>query len=413
MNEDIVLPAAAASLPEGLVRRARGVPSRPQPFALLDPATGKPIPESALLTLPDGQRITAGEYYAMLNGVERESAARGVSLRAREPAPPEGVIVDRGELARQSAAIQQSFTRRYRDFAIPAGDPHHELEARHQAAIAADGPRLEALKRTSTLTARRVTLKIPPTVFAHVLGKPELLAASAIGKFEAGQHLEGLPGTMRILGDLAIGASVLKRSADFLKIGLDLLAPPQGAMTARLAVKVLGQDLLNWNHVSDKPFSKEDAAKKTFRMPVTFKLGNGLLGMAVEAAASGEAGLGLWSGVRQAAADVKMSPSVRSKLELAAKADIKIAGVQVRSDVTLADGDLSVVGGARMALRDGQLHPERTLSGDSKMEMLAGKAHIIGYIYKPAFSFPPFKKKEFTFSLWDWPGLKIAGRLFE
>jgi hypothetical protein len=321
--------------------------------------------------------------------------------------------MDTPSLEKQAAKIARGFVRRSRDHAIPAGASHAELQKRHDAAVAGDAARLEALKKGGALTARRVSLKIPPKVFEMLLGKPELLAAMATGKFDAGLLTSGQPGTMRILGDLALGASILKKPADFLKIGLELLAPPDGQLSLRLGVSVAGKEILSLNESGDRPFTKEQGTTQGFKIPVSFKLGTGPIGLSVEAAAVGEAGTGMFAAVRQAAADVKLTPSVRSRLEIAARADLKIAGASVKSDVVLADGKLMVEGGAEMALQNGALAPRQKLTGDSALEMRAGKAIITGFIYQPAFSIPPFKKKEFSFNLWDWKGMKIAGRLFE
>ena len=375
MNEEIILPPVAAALPEGLVRRSRGAPVRPQAFAMVDPATGKPVPPETVLTLPDGQKITAREYYAQLNALEKVSAARGYSLTARSPAPPEGVLIDKGELERQAAKISGGFVRRSRDHAIPRGVEPAALLARHEAAVASDAERLAALEKHTKLTERRVQLKIPPHVFDFLLGKPELLAAMASGKFDAGTHATGPPGTMRLAGDLAIGASVLKRPADFLKIAVELLAPPQGQMTARLAVHVAGKEILAFNETGDKPFAKQRDAASTFRVPVSFKLGMGPIGFSVEAAAVGEAGTSMVAAVRQAATDVKLTPTVKSRLEVAAKADFKIAGASVKSNVVIADGKMNIEGGAQMALRGGQLQPERGSHGKiSLLGLHAGDA---------------------------------------
>lgn len=412
-KEEIVLPAVEATLPESLVRRQRAAPVRAAKFEMKDPATGKPVSPGTLLTLPDGQKITAREYYALLNGLEQKSAARGHSLTARSPAPPEGVAIDTAALEKQVAQISSSFVRRSRDHAIPRGTSVETLKARHDAAVANDAARLAALQSNSTLTARRVNLQIPAKIFDFFLGKPELLAAMATGKFDMAAAANAQPGTMRLAGDLAIGASILKRPADFLKIGLELLAPPQGQMTARLAVRVAGKEVMAINEVSNSPIAKEENTTRSFRMPVKFKLGFGPIGFSVEAAAVGEAGTGMFAAVRSAATDVKLTPTVNSRLEVAAKADFKIVGASVKSNVVIADGKLNFEGGSEMALQGNTLVPRKKLSGDSMLEMLAGKAMIEGFIYQPAFAFPPFKKKKFDFTLWDWKGMKVAGRLFE
>jgi hypothetical protein len=161
-KEEIVLLPVEAALPEGLVRRHRAAPVAPARYDLKDPATGQPVAPGTLLTLPDGQKMTAEEYYGLLNAIEKRSAARGYSLTARAPAPPEGVAIDTALLERQAAKIASSFVRRSRNHAIPTGESVAALKARHAAAVASDGERLAALQRASSLTARRINLTIPP-----------------------------------------------------------------------------------------------------------------------------------------------------------------------------------------------------------------------------------------------------------
>lgn len=55
-----------------------------KPFEMIEPGTGKPVAADAELTLPDSQKVRAGDYYSMLNRTERELCALGHTLRGPE-----------------------------------------------------------------------------------------------------------------------------------------------------------------------------------------------------------------------------------------------------------------------------------------------------------------------------------------
>ncbi|MFN7930217.1 MAG: hypothetical protein U0Y68_20290 [Blastocatellia bacterium] len=68
--------------------KAKGPALAPQPYAILDPETGKttsrngqPFTEKSIITLPNGKKMTAGEYYNKLNQAEAMLAKNGYSLR--------------------------------------------------------------------------------------------------------------------------------------------------------------------------------------------------------------------------------------------------------------------------------------------------------------------------------------------
>jgi len=57
-----------------------------KPFEMIEPGTGKPVAADAELTLPDNQKVRAGDYYAMLNRTEQDFCALGYTLRGPEKA---------------------------------------------------------------------------------------------------------------------------------------------------------------------------------------------------------------------------------------------------------------------------------------------------------------------------------------
>src|SRR5262249_27859969 len=70
-----------AVVPADIVHVTKRPPVPFKPLPVLDPATGKPISPSTILTLPDGKKIAAGEFYHHLNQIRKALNADGHRLR--------------------------------------------------------------------------------------------------------------------------------------------------------------------------------------------------------------------------------------------------------------------------------------------------------------------------------------------
>ena len=71
---------------------------------MVDPATRKPIPPTAILTLPNGKRATAKQYYDELNTFEKWLSEHGHSVRTTPRGKPvilHQIKTDRTALERQ------------------------------------------------------------------------------------------------------------------------------------------------------------------------------------------------------------------------------------------------------------------------------------------------------------------------
>ncbi len=66
------------------VRVIRQNPIQYQAFEIKDPQTGQAISPDTVLTLPDGKKVKAGEYYAELNRLEQQFNQLGYSFRQPE-----------------------------------------------------------------------------------------------------------------------------------------------------------------------------------------------------------------------------------------------------------------------------------------------------------------------------------------
>ena len=98
--------AQQPSAPSPFAPIPAGAPIQFKPFAMVDPSTGKPVAPDTVLVLPDGTKVTAREFYAGLNALEKSLNALGYSLK-RTPTlhVPSRQMYDPEALKRQDAAF--------------------------------------------------------------------------------------------------------------------------------------------------------------------------------------------------------------------------------------------------------------------------------------------------------------------
>lgn len=83
-----------------------GPPIQFEPFPMVDPSTGKPVTPDTVLVLPDGTKVTAREFYAGLNALEKSLNALGYSFkRTRTIHVPSRQMYDPEALKQQDAAF--------------------------------------------------------------------------------------------------------------------------------------------------------------------------------------------------------------------------------------------------------------------------------------------------------------------
>jgi hypothetical protein len=97
-------PSVRASLPPDRIKIFARPPIPFKPFATVDLRTNQPIDPNSTITIPDGRRVVARQYFDELNQWEAWLNARGYSLRTAQPKVPVKlgeVTLDRAMLQRQ------------------------------------------------------------------------------------------------------------------------------------------------------------------------------------------------------------------------------------------------------------------------------------------------------------------------
>src|SRR5438552_5118192 len=82
-----------------------------KPLEMVDPATGKSVSPDYPIKLPSGKQITAGEYYAKVNEIERHLNEQGYSLRDKNTVFVQEVAIDEGLLSKQKKTAEAAHTK--------------------------------------------------------------------------------------------------------------------------------------------------------------------------------------------------------------------------------------------------------------------------------------------------------------
>src|SRR5579871_122276 len=91
-----------AQIQPGAIQEIKRQPIPFKPFPIMDPQTRQPAARSAQITLPDGRKVPAGEYYDQLNALEADLNKRGFSLKTKQ----KNLILQQTTINRQQITAQ-------------------------------------------------------------------------------------------------------------------------------------------------------------------------------------------------------------------------------------------------------------------------------------------------------------------
>jgi hypothetical protein len=386
-----------------------------QPFAMVDPQTGRPVTASTVIEVPNPaargekvapgfrSRMTAGEFYGKLNSLERQFNELGYSLRS--PAENEVVqrsIVDRLKL-RQGAENIRLKHPAFDALKMPpmrsAGDFSSGSVARRGAGLF----RADLAKFIKQADKPEISKS-----WNLALGEPETVSAYLRGRFDAA----GSKTTATISGEMSLGGAVLNRSAEVCKVTGRFVAPAAGNTTGTFDLLLFGKNVYSksvnqalgytWAPTSMYP---KLAFRERIGEKIRFNLGP--VPMSGEVGAFGEVGA-KWSVLFQplrVAANVNPYAFVGVYAEIGP--DIEILAAGVGCDLVLCRDDIVLDGECVIEnVTEPQPSLLMRLAGKNVMEMLAGKFYVYVKYWVP------FKTKRKTWDIFEWEGLKVNGVLF-
>lgn len=423
---------------------------------VLDPEKKDPTPladpQQVLPTLPNGQVLTAEDYYRELNLLEKDFNALGYSLDTKRDAaedtllqeilPPSGMngtgvkpdfatlerVRSRQEGFRSALSAKQAkFAGIVKPKMKSAGQPSvgavEKREARPgQQAMRAQLQKAGPPSLEDSLREAKKALKPPPNPYKRELN-PVIVEKGDRDTFaivlDAGSRQEGSHEALGVVNDIGVKAYIFGNGLDFLRVMGTTYAPTAGgAMSAELSFMVLGNAIPGAGFSDSSPVPAAGLAESAALPPVgreedwstSLDVGFGMSFMAGPVPLSVRVGARATLGLEYTllASPLRVENEIRpyANADVYAQGGVNLLIVEagVGCNLTLIDTWLAVHGMLQRGAEEGREFLDIEYFIHRYYEALSGDLNVYAYVYVPAWRLPPWKRKKYTSQICDWKG---------
>ncbi|MEM7554924.1 MAG: hypothetical protein AAF378_12645 [Cyanobacteria bacterium P01_A01_bin.84] len=427
-------PVPVTKINESQVQVIKKAPIQFKAFELKDPQTSKIVAPDKVLTLPNGKKVRAKEYYAELNRLEQQFNKLGYSLRQpEEKVTLQTSVLKNSELQKQSEEFKKSedVDARNAEKIKQELDPQKVLRSIKQQPttpkneIITPGTETPESKINPEVNPGELNKQFKPSApqatsgtgqyiktWNKSVGSNSTFSAYINGKLE----LKGTTTSSKAFAEGKAGGYMFNRHAQLLRARADLNAPTTGNMTTSLNLSVVGRNVYSVQDSRPSTLTKADTYSRSLDKQVAnIRFSLGPIPMRARFGVQGRAGFGYYvvASASQRKAYAKLTPFIDSRAYGQGGADIVVGGAGVGTNLLLLKDNLDVRGQARVGFASGnRAYLNAYYYGYNRLEALSGNAYAYAYIYVPKFGIPPYKKKQWNWNIWNWSGLKHQGYLF-
>mgnify|MGYP001791439435 CR=1 FL=1 len=411
----------SVQLDKNLIRVIKKKPIEFKAFDIRDPETGKPISPNQILTLPNGKKVRAREYYAQLNKFEREFNQIGYSLRQPgEKITIQESTIDKRELQRQQQLLlktpEKIDPRLPGQFQIdnpqinPGTIPKINPTIK-PGTIKPIDPRLKQGKGNfklaqATSRTRRFTRRWNKNV-----GSRDTFAAYLRGKIQ----LQGSRTHTRAYAEGSAGGYAFGEDYQLARGTVTVYAPVSGKGSVNTGLYVARQTLHNVQTRFENRFDEGDSFSRSLDFVVAnIRFSVGPIPMRARFGVRGRAGFryNMVASVASREAYAQLNPFVDSRAYGQGGADIVVGGAGVNVNLLLLKHNLNAEAEAKVVLLPkNRAYLQTDYSVYNDMEALSGRAYAYAYVYVPRWGIPPLKKKQWNWNIFNWTGFKQKGYL--
>jgi len=391
-----VPPSDAKRIDPRFIKTNRRPPIPFVPFEMRNPRTNEAIDPNTMFNLRNGQKMTARDYLAGLNELEKKFNELGYSLRDRHTQTPfQEVIINHSELQKQK----------------------HEWAAAYSKS-----------NQNEPGTLRKLQVKIPtaglgkePVPFTEVsnsnprtLGETDLLAVSTTGRL----ILSGTRDQVGVTEDASFDAYIFGEQINLLRMSGEFVAPRSATLNGKLNTSSIFGNILNpinWNDNS----SIQQTGNPTQTFNQTFRNVLSVAGYPILVDFKLEAQMGNPYSVYMTPmyAFAFVTPNVQAKVSASAKGWVPIgipAYVQAGGTVNLLNYRMLILGEMTVGVDGTTANPYylNNFYGQDYINALSGSFFIrLCFDPVPFFDFddycPGWARVDFT-----WNGINDSGYLF-
>jgi hypothetical protein len=462
----VKLPAQSHTLAASLLQVERRPAITFVPFEMLDPHTRQPIAPTATITLPNGKRVQAKEYYDQLNSFEKWLNEQGYSLRLPGTKTViEKLAVNESLLSRQIASAPRPTqlphrlnfmeSNSFRMLSAPQSlrlNPTHPLALKTPAMMETAKLNTVVTKvNTANLTSHmRDELVIDSASIINICkiivcgNLPPATQCTPVQKSQSWNWNTGDPstfnaylnGTLSLSGEACKPANMQNFSQNnsqftlsaegkaggyVFNVGGDLLRltgsfkgnQTNNTIAANLGVFVLGQDVYSLNKSATAQWGIDDSVSKGVDFSTSIPIPVGPFDINVTIGAQGNVGVGYSLNLYPTNVSASANPFVNSSVYAQAGLNIVVAEAGVGVSMTLLDADLQLGVNAGIGWLFG-FYLSSEVYADVSLDMLNGNVYVYAKVYYPCFDpWPDICNHQWNADLWSWSGLQYNSVLFD
>jgi len=405
-------------------------------FQQVHPKTGKAIPPDSMLTLFNGKRMVAKDYFRELNRIEQELNKLGYSLRdTAKEIVLQNTKINKVVLNTQAKNVKKEHKQRVTG-SIPKSlliTPQNkgEIESDYNKTAINDKIRIKAVNNALANSLRGKTASKVQTwnwsagdndiLSAYLRGRLEVLGVIAPKVINPSTGVKVKDYT-KTTAEVNGGGYIFGKQAELLNGTAVLYSPKDEEMNLKVDLNVLGNHILTVDENStvnenlpipvykfNSVFKGVDISKK---IPV-FSLGP--FSINAKVGARGSAGFTYLVCLRPLAVSARLSPYIKTSVYAEASVDAYIAEAGVGCNLTLLNDHLGLLGEASLNIENPEnIYVDLKYSAYNELSMLAGKFYIFVEVGYPCIShwLPDWCTDRWTWTIWDWDGIVCKGYLF-
>lgn len=394
----------------------KGDPLPFKAYELKDPATGagneshaKPIPATATLTLPNGKKVKAGDYFDGLNKFEKFVTPYGYTLRTPgdEVIPFSHVHVDQDEIERQrrnTLGAHDSNNIRIRPV---LGD----VQIKH-ATAAQNAPILKKAV-DDAVNSHAAQAQQPKTFSASKSWSDAWGWSNKFAAFvDASLTVKGSSTQTSSTGTAEAGGYMFGDKLDIVKGTVDYVTPKEGNVNGDTAFYFVGFKLFSYNYNNSDVVFYNTEWSKGLDESTTIDFAIGPIPMSATLGAHGSASMDFRMDLLPLHANADFVPALEVDVYMQVGVDVVVAGAGGGSDLVLITDSLPIVG--MLQINNGAQGPyfDVDISANDNLSALNGSVYAYAYVYVPAWNLPPWKKKQWNWTLFKINGISATGSIF-
>jgi hypothetical protein len=413
------------------------------PFLMIDPSTGKVVLPDDIITLYDGAKVKAKEYYGKLNEMEQKLNAWGYSIKNNDDyALVTKILVDYGLITEQGklsdelrAAFDPAVMERLKDPAILERILKDEVQKRAESY-------LEDLYRDTLLNDIKdlgiPNMKVDPKMISKANAELKTLVTKYVSETwgdekiaisgNAKLNLAGDTKDFEALGQAVLKGQVYGNSFDIFFGEALGKAKQDEKLHAKLYAWALGKELLKkdiysskvWNK-SERPsdtqpikFSLKDLGiegplKTEIRQAIPVEYSYGIFSLKGEFGYNGAAGVNAFKAVAPSNVTGSFGPYQKLGSFASVKGEVgfgpvKVAEAGITGQIDIIDGSTTFQGGMKMDFQNGEAVITTEARGVSVITAMKGSMSALAKVKVPKASLPPWEEKTFEHVIYNSKG---------